>query len=297
MAGWTDYLPDWSSKDKLRLCSVYDALSALVAAVNERGSVLSSYTPLPTVNMLYPVKYYVDLIDSTIKSIVPQFVNHTINGGDFTGLDAIPMWTWSDILNSETEASVDRLYPLLDWGYQRYQIINKLRWTNTVLTAVNSSVASLKTFSTTENINTWANFITICNNKIFTDTSTFFYGSLVVRYDIEFLRYWSIQGQLGQALLKYPNKSIYASVSIYLYAHPYRGYNFQPIQGATLANKMNYIRTIQDNETSDFYPVDFNVFMAENMIPVASGERYTFYGEPYGVLKFTGSNGFQFKDW
>lgn len=128
MAGWTDYCPDWSSKDKLRLCSVYDALSALTTAVNERGSVLSDYIPLPEVKRLYPLKYYVDLIDAKVKEIVPLFVNHTVNGGDFTGLEAIPMWTWNTILNGEAEASIDRLYPVLDWVYQRYEIINKLRW-------------------------------------------------------------------------------------------------------------------------------------------------------------------------
>jgi len=102
MAGWTDYIPDWSSKDKLRLCSVYDALSALTAAVNERGSVLSSYTALPDVNRLYPVKYYVDLIDAKIKSIVSKkstfvdspnwFVNHTLEN-NFISLQYIPSWT------------------------------------------------------------------------------------------------------------------------------------------------------------------------------------------------------------
>lgn len=98
MSGWTDYCHDWSSKDKLRLCSVYDALYALVLAANERMYVAGlANIPLPQKHQAYPSIHnaieYFRYIDLRIQSLVPYFVNHTVNDGNLNGYTSIPKWT------------------------------------------------------------------------------------------------------------------------------------------------------------------------------------------------------------
>ena len=100
MAGWTDYIPDWSSKDKLRLCSVYDVTCALYSALNERFSVLVAdlgtvgYYPVPLPQKLRSVNScFSDLLPRTgfsshdfhrlLKAIGIMYVDTISNGGNY----------------------------------------------------------------------------------------------------------------------------------------------------------------------------------------------------------------------
>lgn len=148
MAGWTDYCPDWSSKDKLRLCSVYDALSALTAALNERASVVQTYLgyagvfPMPDIPKLHDCFFYLHSnfyhnFDYYLNAICGRYVNPALVKPDmfyFGGFE----WTWAALLDGEPDIALRKNFSLLDWVYQRYKMINKLKWTSEcVLIAVN----------------------------------------------------------------------------------------------------------------------------------------------------------------
>ena len=294
MAGWTDYIPDWSSKDKIRLCSVYDALSALTAAVNERGSVLSSYTALSAVNRLYPVKYHVDLIDAKIKSIVPQFVNHTINGGDFSGLEAIPMWTWNSVLNEETEVNIDRLYPILDWVYQRYGMINNLRWTNAGSGDISQNFTLLRSLKEASDT------ITACNLAATTLEEEEWMPSLCFSH-------WHVGEALGglyacEAIIARPvfsfstNNPVLLSAKTDIYLHTVPTHSYTLFDGCGVFNEgWNRIQLNIEQTLPNQCVIAYGLPLT---MPNMENPWYGFRADlSIGILKFTGSNGFQFKDW
>ncbi len=149
MAGWTDYIPDWSSKDKLRLCSVYDALSALTAAVNERLSVLIPY--IETVGY-FPIEspallkgtygYFNDHLNryseegnknflSLLKIASSMYVDTISNEGIyFNPASGSPTqyFSWNTLLCGETEISPAYLVDSADLIFQYYKIINHLKY-------------------------------------------------------------------------------------------------------------------------------------------------------------------------
>lgn len=70
---------------------------------------------------------------STISSLIPGFVNHTDNGGNWDGQTTIPNWTEATILTSIGDASrlaISQLSPdTKAWFVQQYKILNLLKWT------------------------------------------------------------------------------------------------------------------------------------------------------------------------
>ena len=320
MAGWTDYIPDWSSKDALRLCSEYDALSALTAAVNERGSVLPSYTPLTAVNRLYPSQYYIDLIDTKIKSIVPLFVNHTINSGDFTGLNAIPMWTWNDILLGETEASISRLHPVLDWVFQRYAIVNKLKWLRSESVYKNSAYTARQSYDDNywhdPYASTYSGVITAFTSGEWRDVSrdSSVVASVEYRLDVEasphYDQYQLYAAQTKIVLLTAADGGGYITQNFacdwYIIPTQEKEF-FQPFATITseLLNKHVRVKSNTKQEASiPFYLFDFSeFFLGSNAVIPPPSEDYDKHSVSFfaklkcSVLKFDIANGFQFKDW
>lgn len=122
---------DWSSrKNKL----LYPAYEMLRLALKERCDACGYSLPTILSNKIDSnifISYeWKNAFQNTITTIIPRFVNHTINNGDFNGLDNIPMWTETDILNEigATERIPISYLFLADWEIQQYKILNVLRW-------------------------------------------------------------------------------------------------------------------------------------------------------------------------
>lgn len=305
MSGWTDYCPDWSSKDKLRLCSVYDALSALTVAVNERGSVLGSGFEWPNViNKFYPVKYYMNIIETRIKTIVPLYVNHTINSGDFTALGTTPMWTWNDILAGDTEIITGNLYSLLDWIYQRYQIINKLKWviphvvylgeTQRDYTPVLVSGATPQAACLNAKAAAVANGETSINNWLRV------YGYYVAPYNLDAA--YAATGKCQYNIAPNQTTPLKATADIYLYADKSilgSNVSYEIFNGCGLFNEGWNKRSIDTEGTTplSIQIGDLSFPTSEPSIDDVSFGFWIDYNKNRAVIKFDGANGFTFKDW
>jgi len=149
MAGWTDYIADWSSADKLRLCSVYDALRTLTAAVNERSRAVDC-TDIAMPSPLQSPLTVTAALHARIRAVMLLYVNHRYgNSGDFSGLDEIPMWTPEMMSAALDEALLDApktINELREWVFQQYRIINLLRWTKQRLSDDSMYIKELKKF-------------------------------------------------------------------------------------------------------------------------------------------------------
>lgn len=127
-------LVDWTSADTLRLMPIELVLRPIVEAVKERYTVAGLTLPsaLSAWNPMLPVKTITDAIQSAATALMPKFVNHTDNGGDWSGQTEIPYWTEADVLieiDSLERLELGHLSPLsAEWCFQQYQILNLLRW-------------------------------------------------------------------------------------------------------------------------------------------------------------------------
>ncbi len=110
----------------------------LIDALNERRFVLGlsefpAIDPLTSFDDYSPRQFQVDF-ENYLNVTLQGYVNHTINDGDFTGLEAIPMWTVDDIYEYLNETRIDPLSVVLvpifysAWAQQKYRVINLLRW-------------------------------------------------------------------------------------------------------------------------------------------------------------------------
>ena len=133
MSGWTDYLPDWSSPDALRLGSEQTALEALTAAVRERASVVDPYglPGLPELSPLISARDFAVALQSYLRVLLRRFVNSTdVDGAPVPTANRLPLWTEADMaaaLELDGLTDVTGIVPFRDWLHEQYRIVNRLR--------------------------------------------------------------------------------------------------------------------------------------------------------------------------
>lgn len=148
MAGWTDYIPDWSSKDKLRLCSTYDVTRALYSALNERLSVLVAnvetvgYYPIPLPQKLRSVNscfsdvvprpsFFSQDFHRLFKAIGIRYVDTISNGGDYFYPESDPPvynFSWNTLLSGENEITPIATVEAVELMWQYLEILNRLKY-------------------------------------------------------------------------------------------------------------------------------------------------------------------------
>lgn len=298
MAGWTDYLPDWSSADALRLCDHYAAIDALTTAVNER-SVAVGLTPL-TLSRLYSVREKVDALQTRIRALIALYVNHTVNAGDFTGLDTIPLWTNETIAAAlEIDALNDatRLHVLRDWVHEQYRILNLLRWAKNKSTGgtqysinvvVNGTYSDLvAAYNATEPV--------LGGDGPLIQYQT--YHILTVEYEI----YQTENHHYAQNInLLIPEIASLCDIYYIPTYYPVSDTSkeFYPLFAGNEKDKLSKYMSYAENEfTSPFTPFDKTSISPEGQLPPVDKRRSWYVDDIYGVFKFDGANGFQFRDW
>ena len=71
-------------------------MEGISAAFNERSLAVDQIGL--GYNKLLPTKNVRSVIDSDLPALVSSYINHTTNGGDYTGLSDLPRWTVADIM-------------------------------------------------------------------------------------------------------------------------------------------------------------------------------------------------------
>ena len=128
---WLDSI---KTVDGMILHTPFDIIKNLIEAVNERclASGVSEIDDFSKDDLLLHTKNIYSEIQSTITGLIPLHVNHTYNGGDWTGQTTIPNWTESDIIDTigdDDRFSIpDKLELEREWIHQQYNIVNLLRY-------------------------------------------------------------------------------------------------------------------------------------------------------------------------
>lgn len=128
---WSDYnLSDGEFKDK----QLSTTCEALRLAIVERCEAASYTVPevLASEMIQNTLKSsdWIDAFQNTITALIPKFAKHIDNGGDWTGETSIPVWSEADILTEIEESvriPVSSIFKA-SWANQQYKILNILRW-------------------------------------------------------------------------------------------------------------------------------------------------------------------------
>lgn len=130
--GWDANIPSTKFVGKLPLQSFNNLMGAIRERCNAAGvSIPASLNSDLTKFELLPSSWFSDF-QSTMTTLIPLYVNHTDNSGNWDGQTAIPAWTESDILalcDTTTRIPIpnDHL-KAADWNWQNYQMLNLMRW-------------------------------------------------------------------------------------------------------------------------------------------------------------------------
>lgn len=313
MSGWTDYCPDWSSKDKLRLCSLHDAVTALCLALRERMSPTTRIGfDVGTPKKLESIRNFfnntpiyggtqTEWFDNLLRWTAEQYANHTVNSGDFSAYmnqnGNLPRWTWNGLLAGETDTANTRCFDMLDYIYQRYKMINKLRWVyapshtwysapiikgeavaSTIPTACDAAIAAAVQTST--GAGGGSALVGISETSGGYRAGAEKYNIIISIFNYSGAQYNDME----------------ASVDVYAKATaPWNNADYFDGGGIFTLNSWS---RLQFSEMELPPVLDLNLPWPVNYPPVGGWLKgYNISDGIYGVLKFTGANGFQFKDW
>jgi hypothetical protein len=312
---WTNpNLADWRYVD------------ALVQAVNERLSVIGQDLLIfPDYSERYLNISILQQIHAKVISLIPQYINHEDNSGDWNGKASIPLWSFNSIMSSIT-GNVYQLNSGLScksdtvkqWAIFTYKILNKLRWINKTsfeFILPENPIYNRCWQSWTQNPDysvTLSEAYTIAKNSISTPQPNGSPNSGFLGVDIDL--HQALLGQICTIIIKY-NGVIKTTDT-----HAFKflcGIDFYAIKGNSVnwgddyfsSTNGNLVKMFSDKPYEHIFNVfdffepsissDFSLFpplvQDEGIIKVYYG---TFsFSAPCSILKFDTSGGFAFKDW
>lgn len=155
ITAWTDNdsagIPmNWGKPNLSDSNYVQTLINALFERVKKCDSASANFKLRDIKDTRLNCAYLNDMLKN-LKEMIPYYVNHTINSGNFHGYSSIPMWTLEDILDAtgyteiysptigeyieylgEIPKRCDRPYRKFEqmekFGKQMYDMINLLRW-------------------------------------------------------------------------------------------------------------------------------------------------------------------------
>ena len=293
MAGWASNWETSHGIGKLLKPALYD----LRKAINERAVAAG----LPVLN--YPViergtiitSAFFAAFEAKMNDIIPLSFNHTIQGGDYTGLDDLPYWTEADLLTEIGDATripapVDPIVSA-SWMWQQYRMLNKLLWfaLDVPIPDYNDKSADGADWAETEN-----NFIAAGLGP--SSIAGYWRGD----YDSNNTPPYYKRG--GVATYTHPSTR-YIEADAYVYPRLFSvGYEFAPIGVCTVQNKWQLYDTLQATQGAivDIYKEsDLNSNLTEPTASVPNvGQAVIDVNtpelNPVFVGKYDGTNGFEY---
>ena len=255
---------------------------------------------------------------SNISDLIPQYLNHTDNGGDWTGKLTFKQWTESDIITAigdEERYPVPTAGHLLDkWIIQQYKIINLLRWTLLNHPPFRRFYIGRYDKFYVSDIS-WSDCETKFNAKAwdFTPISPSPANPAIVyksNYNVSLLE-WRKEAVKIESSIYWvdPTDKPEFSVDIYILSSNSFGagstpIEFTPVDGSTVwenlgkiasfpeaIEHLNIIRFL-DSDMSSLPNPELSINKVLNNLDTDAGARAA-----HVVAKFDGPNGFTYKDW
>lgn len=300
MSGWADF-----GYPNCELSTSYTAGIALLNAMNERGGVVNEQFPafyIQRLESLNSLNTFITTLENALNTrLIPKYINHTINNGDFTGLDEIPMWTVESIYEYLNETRINpqeiKLVPSLyaKWARQKYRVINLLRW---VFDGLFVPAQEVQTKSA-NNLPTWNNAINAYNAQDWEDNPIL--DSIVLASDYSVVSdTFFIAGQRGKALLE-NNYNFSTNNDLYMYGvSPFQRPYFEVYEGLGLNKYLKVESNIPLDINSEYLSNYYEPLISPNPQFEPTGQNS--YGGQiifYSVQKFDTINGFKFRgdDW
>jgi len=301
---WTDNSLTWAAANPL-----WDSMSlnlAMIESVKECDSIAGRTVPAllsAAYNPIQPNRDYVNAIHSEVSTLIPLFVNHLDNSGNWNGQATIPAWTEATILTAIGDAS--RIVPanlntLSAWYFQTYRILNMLRWVEYENKLSNkyflSGIRKRSGGATTDWNTEIAQWESDAGSSI--DASS---DMGINRMQFSSGKYYIIT---EQKTFRFNTDALKNNLDIYIKPAISSGLGnnyLQPIGNVTSTAYLNLYKSLSE-------PSDVTIYPAGELEWASFGppENNTSYNQIFSaitsdkiifVLKFDGANGRKFKDW
>lgn len=311
-------ITDWDSAginwEKPQPASLYNALESIRLALLERISVTGiDLENLPPVMKnictkgirLRSIYEVASEFHRNISTVIPYFVNHTDNSGNWNNQEEIPTWTEESILDAIGDSErvpVSRLGSSAEWVIQAYKILNMLKWYKDSGTITTDYTISER--SNTDGASSSWNAAQFDATYGFTAWPWRYVGFPYQAFYAGWkggipTGYWK---QAKRVRKRFGNETFKATFDIYLflerfkYAYPSRGVNvFQPIGTMVHEDKWN-LKESESSEENQFSTYCWNDddLKADLLEPTMDIWCGTQVSEFISVTKFDGANGFKF---
>jgi hypothetical protein len=258
-------------------------------------------------------KSFLDTCKDKVKAIAPEFVNHTINGGDFTGEIEILNWTFDDILKEtgdnqyyQPQSNVLNNNRFLK---QQYDILNLLRWekySGTINDAQKRESTESSTIKHPTANEAWSSaYETFDSSWIDISFSGIFSaGEMYRSNESSYHAYLSIWRSNFKRIFNFTH-GYQASVDIYGFASKPSDssdvfYYFDTNSGWT-ENTYNFIETINETTLDTILSSGIITPPSPSQPPTPTEDdtitsNQARLSNPMFIAKFDGPNGFQFLD-
>ena len=293
-----EWNPNWEEYKGSNML-LYLASINLDAALSEREQAIGYYPTRPHYATTIGNDFF-KKFQRSIDYVIPRYVNHTIQDGDFSGLTEFPMWTEADIL--EAISDEERLpipnEPMMSakWCYQQYKIINVLRWRSLSFEHDWTVIGLYYKWKKTGEASTWGETVSRFNDATWQLEQYSPYEEYVTQYheDSDFYtirgRKWEWYAKVEQPFDIYVTPTAHNESSI-----------FAPIGNNTTQDVLQYQYSMPANSGNYAFPLYDDAFY-DNAIP--KPDSYTYIGQiiptagKFLIAKHDGDEqGFSFRDW
>lgn len=317
VTSWTDNdsngVPmDWTNPN----LADWRYVDALVQAVNERRAAIGQELLIfPD----YPGRYLnisiLQQIHSAVIALIPQYVNHEDNSGNWTGKTSIPLWSFNSIMDSITGNAYQldsgthvKSETVKLWAALMYKCLNKLRWTSITYISKRSYLLDHR-YSYVGNFEDFKSFIKANTNPIYIQNTS--NGEFSIAYSTQDFNTYRLYCECEYTIYKfYINTKFNVSINHYMMPRLKSSYGWPSSFDSHFKPPNLLFKYKTSNNLSSLFYIECRLEDVDvDQIPWEPDitENYGGYGDiilkifsastNYNVAKFDTSGGFAFKDW
>ena len=261
---------------------------------------------LQTVKRIYTIKSYTDAIQTKVSELIPLYINHLDNYGNWNGQAVIPNWDEASMLTAIGAGSrlvADRINVLGAWAKQQYLIINNLLW-------VRYSAGFERRTKNLDYGSSWADAVARFNAGAWSAWSTY-EGSSQAENEYNYGNYRI--GTPAQHRFTIDKTAVLGTLEFIAEVYEYytwTSYIYEDVErvcfwnlNGSMVPNYNRIKTSTSCQSYDYVNFSETIWIDNGEPPRPTTDIYETQAgisdtePPVAVLKFDGPNGFKFRDY
>lgn len=287
---WDANITATQFKGKLPMQSANNLMGALRERCRGAGVAIPAIFAADYAKFELLPKTWFSTFQSTITTLIPKYVNHTDNSGDWNGQTTIPAWTEATILTAIGDASrlpAPSSQICAKWCFQQYKILNMPRWVKVSLGFSGADIDNCRVYAygTAADFNAipWSRKSAV--NGLAQHTVVWNNGTSLTIDRVRSHKVYTNSFPYDITMDTYP--------LFKTYDNHYQNNDYPAALNTYYKIDSQVIGSLSNS--TDIYLGDFGDY---NLTPDAINTSFGWHcNQQLGILKFTGPNGFGFRDW